>query len=98
MCILLTHVNPTHLYCLRQGLFTTKLVHKNDSLVSINRQHELYTAPLPSWLAPSEQARPTPLLLLSAQLPCFALGIYICCHLIITNRDSCHIIVASFVA
>lgn len=40
-----------------QGLFTTKLVHKQDSLVSINRQHELYTAPPASWLSPTEQAR-----------------------------------------
>lgn len=34
-----------------QGLFGTKMVHKQDSLVSINRQHELYTHnPHSSWL------------------------------------------------
>ncbi len=40
-----------------QGLFGTKQVHKQDSLVSINRQHDLYTAPLSSWLSASNQAR-----------------------------------------
>lgn len=39
-----------------QGLFGTKQVHKQDSLVSINRQHDLYTTPLSSWL-PTNQAR-----------------------------------------
>ena len=39
-----------------QGLFGTKQVHKQDSLVSINRQHDLYTAPLSSWLSATNQA------------------------------------------
>lgn len=39
-----------------QGLFGTKQVHKQDSLVSINRQHDLYTAPLSSWLSVTNQA------------------------------------------
>lgn len=54
-----------------QGLFTTKLVHKQDSLVSINRQHELYTAPPASWLGSTEQARVSrisPLLFLCLKL------------------------------
>ena len=39
-----------------QGLFSTKQVHKQESVVSINRQHELYAAPLTSWLSPIHQA------------------------------------------
>ena len=39
-----------------QGLFSTKQVHKQDSLVSVNRQHELYTVPLSSWLSDRHQA------------------------------------------
>ena len=39
-----------------QGLFGTKMVHKIDSLVSINRQHELYmNNPQSSWLDEAEQ-------------------------------------------
>ncbi|DBB17153.1 TPA: hypothetical protein ACH3X3_014226 [Trebouxia sp. C0006] len=39
----------------KKGLFGTKQVHKQDSLVSINRQHDLYTAPLSSWLSATNQ-------------------------------------------
>lgn len=39
----------------KKGLFGTKQVHKQDSLVSINRQHDLYTTPLSSWL-PTNQS------------------------------------------
>ena len=47
-----------------QGLFGTKLVHKVDSLVSVNRQHELYTKnPHASWLLPGDQVSPATTLL-----------------------------------
>lgn len=39
----------------KKALFSTKQVHKQDSLVSVNRQHELYTAPLSSWLSDRHQ-------------------------------------------
>lgn len=57
-----------------QGLFGTKLVHKVDSLVLVNRQHELYTNnPHTSWLSADTQVSLASLL--SAAMLCFTVPV-----------------------